>query len=34
MLIAFGRAERRERRFVVRDVRSGRSVVTGSIEAA
>jgi hypothetical protein len=34
MLIAFGRTERRERRFVVRDVGSGRSGVTGSIEAA
>jgi hypothetical protein len=34
MLIAARRTERRERRFVVRDVGSGRSAVTGSIEAA
>lgn len=34
MLIAARRTERRERRFVVRDVGSGRSGVTGRIEAA
>ena len=34
MLIAARRTERRERRFAVRDVGSGRSGVTGSIGAA
>jgi len=34
MFIAARRTERRDRRFVARDVGSGRSGVTGNIEAA
>lgn len=34
MFIPAPRTERRERRFVARDIRSGRSGVPGSIEAA